>query len=68
MSAAEVIEQIKALPTEEQKTVAEFIRNLPATEPVGEQSGVRYADPARAKAASQKIFAENEWLFRKLAE
>ncbi len=61
MSAAEVIEQIKALPPAEQNTVAEFIRSLPATESLGEQSTVRYANPEQARIVSQKIFAENEW-------
>ena len=68
MSAAEVIEQFKALPLEEQQTVAEFVRKLPAIEKSTDESTVRYADPARVREISDKVFGENEWLFRKLAE
>lgn len=68
MSAAEIIEQIKTLPPAEQKAVVAFARSLPDAAETGAQSTLRYADPERAKAIGAQVFAENEWVFRKLAE
>ena len=64
MSASEIIEQIKALPAEEQERVlifAESLRNRAV------QSGT---DPAREpiEAIAERIFDRYDPLFRKLAE
>lgn len=68
MSAAEIIEQIKALPTSEQREVAAFVQTLetPAGPSAGEK--VRYASTGRVGEIADLIFAQNESLFRKLAE
>jgi hypothetical protein len=68
MSAAEIIEQIKALPPAEQQAVAEFVESLPSVEQATAQSSIRYADLGRVKAVAEGIFDENGELFRKLAE
>ena len=64
MSAAEIIEQIKALPAEEKALVAEFLRG---SEDVNE-SKVQYVDREKARVTASRIFEENAPLFRKLAE
>lgn len=62
MSAAEVIEQIKALPREEQREVFEFVRDA-------ERAGsIRYATDKQARAAGDAIVAEFPETFRRLAE
>lgn len=66
MSAAEIIEQIKVLPAEEQAKVAVFVRNL--TSENGDESKVRYVDPEKVRVIADRIFEENALLFRKLAE
>jgi hypothetical protein len=61
MNAHEIVEQIKALPPEEQSEVAAYLDAVP-DEP---------ADPAIRpgfEEAVRKIFAEYDDLFRKLAE
>lgn len=66
MSAAEIIEQIKALPPEEQKQVSRFVRSLrmeEASEPV-----FRYATDEQARAAGDAVVAEYPETFRRLAE
>ena len=67
MSAAEIIEQIKALPPVQQAEVAAFLRGMESSV-VREDSGVRYISKDEARALSQPIFEENAELFRKLAQ
>ena len=66
MSAQEVIEQIVALPLNEQAVVAEFVTKMQSHQ---KQTGeVRYLDPAEVKAAAERIFERYDDLFRKLAK
>src|SRR5262245_37651933 len=44
MTASEVIEQIKALPPDEQERVMEFVRQLPEYQALN-RGQIRYADP-----------------------
>lgn len=66
MSAAEIIEQIKALPKIDRQRVVEFVRNIDdqdvATPPV------KYVDDATFKAAKDRVFEKHEELLRKLAQ
>jgi hypothetical protein len=62
VSAAEIIEQIKQLPPEEQRQVKEFLGSK------GEPEGVKYADDAAFKKASDEVFAKYDNLLRKLAQ
>ena len=57
MSATEVIEEIKQLPREEQRKVADYVRTLDTGE-VSEEF----------KRIADEVFATNEELFRKLAQ
>jgi hypothetical protein len=61
VSAAEVIEQIKALPPAEQKIVVQFVQEISN----GHQ--VRYMDEQTFNAAVDKVFKEHSELLRKLA-
>jgi len=63
MSAAEIIEQIKALPREEQQRVSDFVRS--EIQPV---PSVRYATAEQASAAGDAVVAEFPKTFRRLAE
>jgi len=66
MSAAEIIEQIKALPPKEQREVSRFLHSLPAVEdsvPV-----IRYATDEQARVAGNAVAAEYPETFRRLAE
>ena len=66
VSAAELIEQIKALPPEEQEVVRNFVLNGdhgPAVE-----SGLKYLDREEARALGAKIMEEQDELFRRLAQ
>jgi hypothetical protein len=65
MSAAEIIEQIKALPREERAEVVEFVREM---EHVTGADGPQYADEVAFNAASDRVFEKHDKLFRKLAE
>jgi hypothetical protein len=67
MSAAEIIEQIKALSPAQQAEIAAFLRGM-ETSVVREDSGVRYISKEEARALSKPIFEENAELFRKLAQ
>lgn len=60
MSAAELIEQIKALSPAEQEEVRSFLLN-------GE-SEVNYIDREKARATGVRVMEENADLFRKLAQ
>ena len=66
MSAREIIEQIKALPPEEQREVARFVKDSGLEAET--TSTTRFVDPERARRLSAEIFAENAELFRKLAQ
>lgn len=64
MSAAQIIEQIKALPVNEQVKVREFVQELASTG----AHPVSYIDREEAREIAGRIFEENAELFRKLAE
>lgn len=66
MSAAEIIEQIKALPLEEQREVSRFVRSLPTSEAT--VPAIRYATDEQARAAGDAVVAEYPETFRRLAE
>ena len=66
MSAAEIIEQIKALPLEEQREVSRFVRSLPM--PEASTPAIRYASDEEARAAGDAVVAEYPETFRRLAE
>ena len=66
MSAAEIIEQIKALPPDEQAVVADFVTKT-TTSTAGE-STVRYMDDATFRAAKERVFEIHQELFRRLAQ
>jgi hypothetical protein len=68
MSAAEIIEQIKALPLEERREISRFLRELSPEDSPGENSDVRYASDAQARAAGNAVVAEYPETFRRLAE
>lgn len=68
MSAVEVIEQIKALPIEEQRRVAEFVRTLDTFSRAEAERAIRYADNESVKAAGDRIAERYPETFRKLAE
>ena len=67
MSTAEIIEQIKLLPREEQERVFAFVKSLRGVEELHDESTVRYMDARKAKTVSAEIFSEHAELFRKLA-
>ena len=66
MSAAEIIEQIKRLPPEEQRQVQEFVNAKEASPPA--QTSVEYIPRADLERTSEEIFTKHETLFRKLAQ
>jgi hypothetical protein len=62
MKATEVIDQIRALPPEEQAKVVDFIEEVKALQ------RVRYADRKSFAEAAQWVFTEHAELMRKLGE
>lgn len=68
MSAAEIIEQIKALPLEEQREVFSFVRKVEKESAAASGQGVRYADDKTFDAAVDRVFERHDELFKKLAE
>jgi len=67
MSAAEVIEEIKQLPREEQEQVWNFLQQENRQrESAGAE--VRYADDAAFDKVAEKVVREHEELFRRLAQ
>jgi hypothetical protein len=64
MSAAEIIEQIKALPREEQRQVFDFLEAQRSTL----SAPVRFANDEQARAASDAVVAQFPEVFRRLAE
>lgn len=67
MSAAEVIEQFRLLPREEQERVIAFMKGMRESETLRDEPSVRYMDVGKAKAVSTEVFSEHAELFRKLA-
>jgi len=65
MSAAEIIEQIKALPREEQRRVFDFVKDA-QTNPAA--AGMRFASDEQASEAGDAVVAEYPEVFRRLAE
>ena len=65
MSAAEIIEQIKTLPREEQRRVFDFVMKADVT--AGE-TRVRFATDAQARVASTAVIQQYPEVFRRLAE
>jgi len=68
MSAAEIIEQIKTLPRDEQLVVATFLKVAVLGKEADSGQATRYVTPERARELSAQIFEENAELFRKLAQ
>lgn len=66
MSAAEIIEKIKALPPAEQQEVRAFITKLPSPTPA--QSHVSYAPREEMDKIADEVFTEYSDLFKKLAQ
>jgi len=67
MSAAEIIEKIKALPPQEQQQIVAFFRAAEQTKSIGAWTP-RYADDLAAKAAGDRVLEEHAELFKRLAE
>lgn len=65
MSAAEIIEQIKRLPLEEQQQVREFLQ---AKEQNAVEPPVEYIPRSDLERTAKEIFKKHETLFRKLAQ
>jgi hypothetical protein len=65
MSAAEIIEQIKALPPDERAEVREFVLQAEQT---SENPGVRYATDDAARAAGDEVLGKFREVFQRLAE
>lgn len=66
VSAAELIEQIKALPPAELEMVRNFLLN--GSEQDAADSPLEFVARERAQALGGKVMDENEELFRKLAQ
>ena len=64
MSAVEVIEEFKKLPTDEQVKVKEFVNGSPAPSPAKPKSEV----DEEFKKVADHVFTKNAELFRKLAQ
>ena len=67
MSALEIIEQIKALPKEEQAAVVQFVHQLEAGR-ASPAKGIRFATSGEAEAAGDKVVRQYADVFRKLAQ
>ena len=65
MSAAEVIEQIKALPPDEKAELLDFVRTLPQFD---KSAGIKFASAEQAKDAGDRVVKQYEEVFRKLAQ
>jgi hypothetical protein len=66
MSAAEIIEQIKALPPDARREVVDFVKS--ADEEARAGGAVRYADDKSFEAVADRVFEKHAELFKKLAE
>ena len=67
MSAVEVIEKIRRLPREEREQVMSFMLEH-ANAGADRSSGLEHAPDAAFERAAEKVFAEHESLFRRLAQ
>jgi hypothetical protein len=67
MSASEIIEQIKALPADEQRQVFAFVQSATAVT-VTERSTARFATDEEAREAGEEVIARYPEVFRRLAE
>jgi len=67
MSALEIIEQIMALPQEEQAAVVKFVQQLEAGG-VSPAKDIHFATPGQAEAAGDKVVRQYSEVFRKLAQ
>jgi len=67
MSALEIIEQIMALPQEEQAAVVKFVHELEAGG-VSPAKDTHFATPGQAEAAGDKVVRQYSEVFRKLAQ
>ena len=65
MSAAEIIEQIKALPREEQRRVFNFVKE---TQEAAVSPAIRFASDDQAAAAGDAVVGQYPEVFRRLAE
>jgi hypothetical protein len=65
MSAAEIIEQIKALPREEQRRVFDFLKEAQQDSSPGT---MRFGTDEQARAAGDAVVAQFPEVFRRLAE
>ena len=65
MSAAEIIEQIKALPREEQRRVFDFVKEV---QQGSTSNPIRFARDEEARAASDVVVGQYPEVFRRLAE
>jgi hypothetical protein len=67
MSAAEVIEQVAKLPSEEQEKVFAYLEKA-RRHRQPDDAGTRYADDAAFDKAADKVLREHAELFRRLAQ
>ena len=67
MSAIEVIREVQALPIEDQEQVLNFLQDKLHPQRLAE-SEVKYAVDADFKEIADKVFRENDNLFRRLAQ
>ena len=72
MTAAEVIEQIKRLPAEEQRKVTDYLRDKCESMSLRDmpvaKTDMQYMDRGRASQLRERIFQKNDELFRMLAQ
>ncbi len=67
MSAIEVIQEVQALPLEDQERILNFLQEKLHPYKLAEGE-VKYAVDADFKKAADKVFRENDNLFRRLAQ
>jgi hypothetical protein len=68
MSAREVIEQIKSMPSTEKAVVFEYVHQLEVEQVTPVRGEVRYMDKSTFEAAQDRVFAQHSELFKKLAQ
>jgi hypothetical protein len=72
MTARQIIQEIEALPAEEQRVVfislQERLKDEKATDATSSSSGIRYLDRETARPLIKEILTEHADLFRKLAQ
>ena len=67
MSAIEVINEVRELPVKEQEQVLDFLQKTLPPRPSAD-GDVKYAVDADFEKAADKVFRENDNLFRRLAQ